>query len=84
MSDLEIKFTNLQSKYTDLLEKRIAQLEAALATPLITPGATAAPVKLDGKKKEDDDRSEDEKSKDNEKDVRFCFLHRAATASFVP
>jgi hypothetical protein len=83
MSDLEIKFTNLQSKYTDLLEKRIAQLEAALATPLITPGATAAPVKLDGKK-EDDDRSEDEKSKDNEKDVRFCFLHRAATASFVP
>jgi hypothetical protein len=83
MSDLEIKFANLQSKYTDLLEKRIAQLEAALATPLITPGTTAAPVKPDGKKKEDDDRSEDEKSKDNEKDVRFCCLHRAATASFV-
>lgn len=83
MSDPDIKFANLQSKYTELLEKRIAQLGAALATPVITPGATAAPVQLDGEKKDDGDSSEDKASKDSEKDVGFCFPYCATTTCFV-
>jgi len=60
MSDAETKFANLQFRYTELLEKRIAQLEAAIASP-VAPAATA-----DADKK-DDDSSDDEKVK---KDVR--------------
>jgi hypothetical protein len=66
MSDAEIKFADLQSRYTELLEKRIAQLEAAIAAPVILPapvsGATAGEEKKDD---DDDDSSDDEKTKND-------------------
>lgn len=69
MSDAEMKFADLQSRYTELLEKRIAQLEAAIAAPVVLPTAVAA-VAEGEEKKDDDDSSDDEKSK---KDVRFTL-----------
>jgi ribosomal protein L12E/L44/L45/RPP1/RPP2 len=76
MSDAEVKFANLQFRYTELLEKRIAQLEAALASPVaITKPADAtddADKKKDDEKKDDDDESsDDEKEKKEKKDV--CY-----------
>jgi hypothetical protein len=67
MSDVEIRFADLQSRYTELLEKRIAQLEAAIAAPVIIPTPVAAAA--NGVEKEDDnDSCDDEKTK---KDV--CY-----------
>ena len=71
MSDGEIKFANLQSRYTELLEKRIAQLEAAISAPVVLPAPTASAVDGDETKKDDDDSSDDEKTK---KDVRYALI----------
>lgn len=79
MSEAEIKFANLQSRYTELLEKRIAQLEAAIAAPVVIPTAVATPAEGDEKKKDDDDSSDDEKTK---KDVPSS-PHPGHTKTFV-
>ena len=60
MSDAEIKFANLQSKYTELLEKRIAQLEAAISAPVVLPAPQVVVVNSDEIKKDDDDSSSDD------------------------
>jgi ribosomal protein L12E/L44/L45/RPP1/RPP2 len=72
MSDAEIKFANLQFRYTELLEKRIAQLEAAIAAPVGIPTAAAATAETNDKKKDDDDSSDDEKTKE---EVRYGPLY---------
>jgi hypothetical protein len=61
MSDVEIRFADLQSRYTELLEKRIAQLEAAIAAPVIIPTPVAAATNGEEKKEDGDDSSDDEK-----------------------
>ncbi|PMD53937.1 P-loop containing nucleoside triphosphate hydrolase protein [Hyaloscypha bicolor E] len=67
MSDVEIRFADLQSRYTELLEKRIAQLEAAIAAPVIIPTPVAAAA--NGVEKEDDnDSCDDEKTKKDKAD----------------
>jgi hypothetical protein len=63
MSDVEIRFADLQSRYTELLEKRIAQLEAAIAAPVIIPTPVAAAANGGEKKEDGDDSSDDEKTK---------------------
>jgi hypothetical protein len=81
MSDAEIKFANLQSRYTELLEKRIAQLEAAITAPIVLPVATAAAVNGNDEKKDDDDSSDDEKTKE---DVCFTLLRFRPQSDFHP
>jgi hypothetical protein len=75
MSDAEVKFANLQFRYTELLEKRIAQLEAALASPVAISKPADATADTDekdtDKKDSDDESSDDEKEK---KDVRIIAL----------
>ena len=80
MSDAEIKFADLQSRYTDLLEKRIAQLETAIATPVAIPATATAPAEKGEKKTDDDDSSDDEKS---EKDVRHRFSLSPLYSTYV-
>jgi hypothetical protein len=80
MSDAEIKFANLQFRYTELLEKRIAQLEAAIAAPVVIPTVAAAATETNDKKKDDDDSSDDEKTKEDVRYSPFYFHPHKSSA----
>lgn len=85
MSDAEVKVANLQFRYTELLEKRIAQLEAALASPVAIPKLADATANTDENKDTDKTGSEYESSDDEKekKGVRIIALPMQSTVNTV-